>query len=238
MWTQLRMSRTKGSTMKKEAAPKPSRVLVDASFLLDGRSASANHCTARISLRVRGTNFESCGTPGTTYKRVSWSLTCRREKRTDRRVSDLQNELGNRLWWTLFGRLYSGSIWKVRCPRRPLIELTKKKPFRKSYDGPVATDRHTVVSKNSPVMVAEMSKPVSSRTSRAAHRAGSSPSFTLPLGKPHEFFDQNPCTSSTCKAKFSKNQLTSPGPEESHCWYLQLVETRFNLNKIHKTKLS
>jgi hypothetical protein len=73
--TQLRIRRTNGNTMKNEAEPKPKRILVMASFFVDGRSAKGNHWTALISLRVRGTNFESCGTPGITYRRVSWSLT-------------------------------------------------------------------------------------------------------------------------------------------------------------------
>ena len=50
--------------MKKEAEPIPNRTLVIASFLLLGRSAIGNHCTALISFLVLGMNLVSWGTPG------------------------------------------------------------------------------------------------------------------------------------------------------------------------------
>ena len=50
--------------MKKEDEPKPTLALVKASFLFVGRSAMANHWTARISFLVLGMNFVKWGTPG------------------------------------------------------------------------------------------------------------------------------------------------------------------------------
>lgn len=62
-WTKALMRLMNGNTMKKELAFTPILTFGVLSFLLLGRSATANHSHALISLRVRGWNFVSRGTP-------------------------------------------------------------------------------------------------------------------------------------------------------------------------------